>query len=340
MILAGDIGGTKTLIALFDRTDGLHVFRETSFASQAFASLEEILVRFLSERSQESIEAACFGVAGPVVNGECRTTNLPWHLTEVSLAQAAGVPRVKLLNDLQATAYGMLHLPPEQLAPLNPRATGRQQGNIAVIAAGTGLGEGILYWDGSQYHPLGSEGGHSDFAPRTDPEIDLLRYLRKEHEHVSWERLLSGPGIHNIFCFLRDTSGRKETPELSALLREADDPSVAISRMGLAGTDPLCVETLELFAVLYGAETSNLALKCLATGGVFIGGGIAPKILPVLKGDGFLRGFLDKGRLRTLLEPLPIHVSLNPRAALLGAAFYAARLVGPAAPLSPPAVQP
>jgi glucokinase len=242
------------------------------------------------------------------------------------LAQAIGAPRVKLLNDLEAMAYGILQLSPDELCALNPSTRPGRKGHAAVIAAGTGLGEAMLYWDGQMHHPLASEGGHADFAPRTDQEIELLRYLRaKIGGHLSYERVLSGPGFYNVYCFLRDSGYASEPPWLTEKLR-AGDANRIITEVGLAGEQPLCVATLQLFSTLYGAEAGNLALKCVATGGVFVGGGIAPKILPVLRDGSFLRGFTDKGRFSELLKSIEVSVALNPAAPLIGAAHYALRL--------------
>jgi len=247
----------------------------------------------------------------------------------LALARAVGAPRVKLLNDLEATGYGILHLPADELCALNPGSRPGRRGNAAVIAAGTGLGEAILYWDGVRHHPIASEGGHVDFAPRTDQEIELLRYLRaKVGGRVSVERVLSGPGFHDIYCFLRDSGHAAESPQLAALLR-TEDPNPTITRLGLAGEDPLCVATLQLFSALYGSEAGNLALKCLAVGGVFVGGGIAPKVLPVLQDGSFLRGFTDKGRFTDLMKGIEVSVALNPAAALIGAAYSALHLCPP-----------
>jgi glucokinase len=327
MILAGDIGGTKTTTALFEpQGDELRLVREETFRSQEHASLEEILGRFLRG---EKLRAACFGVAGPVIDGRCAATNLPWVMEETKLASATGAPRVKLLNDLEAMAFGMLFLKHDEIVRLNPQAGPRRDGNVAVIAAGTGLGEAMLFWDGENYHPIASEGGHVDFAPRTDQEIELLRYLRARLEgRVSYERLLSGPGVHTIYEFLREQGTPPEAPAFAAELAAAADPSVLVSQAGIEGRDPLAVAALDLFCTLYGAEAGNLALKCLALGGVFVGGGIAPKILPALQRGSFLEAFCDKGRLSPLLESLPVAVGLNPRTPLIGAAHYGQRMVG------------
>lgn len=327
MILAGDIGGTKTLIALYEQTsEGLHLVREVNYPSQAHTSLEQILADFMKQSGQVAVRAACFGVAGAVVEGKCTTTNLPWTLAERDLAQALKVPTVKLLNDLEATAFGMLYLKPEELVELNAGHQPPRKGNVAVIAAGTGLGEAFLYWDGIKHLPMASEGGHADFAPRNELEIDLLLYLRKQiGGRVSYERVLSGPGIYKIYCFLRDTGRGSEAPEVAEQLK-TNDPSPLVTRLGLAGKDPLCVAALELFSTLYGAEAGNLALISVSLGGVYIGGGIAPRLLPILQNGGFLRAFTDKGRFRSLLSGIPIRVSLNARTALLGAAEFALQL--------------
>ncbi len=325
MIIAGDIGGTKTVVALFEESGGgLKPVRDDTFKSKENPSLEVILGKFLKG---EKLEAGCFGVAGAVIEGRAQTTNLPWSLDESALAKATGAPRVKLLNDLEAAAYGMLHLESNELVPLNPHAGGARKGNAAVIAAGTGLGEGMLYYDGRQYHPLASEGGHCDFAPRTDVEVELFRYLRDKFKgHVSYERVLSGPGYMNVFEFLRDKGYHPETPELKAQLQASALPSATITQLGLAGSDPLCVATNDLFSAVYGAEAGNLALKCVAVGGVYVGGGIAPKMLAALQSGGFLEAFLDKGRFANLMKTIPVFVALNPRAPLIGAAHYALRL--------------
>jgi glucokinase len=326
MILAGDIGGTKTVLALFEESgSGMRQLRDGTFPSQAHASLEEILAKFLDGKPSPALRSACFGVAGAVIEGKCKTTNLPWQLDEVQLAAAIGASRAKLLNDLEAAAYGMLHLGAEELLPLNPDAVPRRKGNVAVIAAGTGLGEAMLYWDGQKHHPLASEGGHTDFAPQTDEEIDLFRWLRGKFGHVSYERILSGPGFHNIFLFLRESGRYAESAALKEAMEAGGDPNIAVTRLGVSGEDALCTATVDLFCSIYGAEAGNLALKCVAVGGVFIGGGIAPKLGgTVLKKGNFLNAFTSKGRFAPLMKSLEVNVALNPRAPLIGAAHYAA----------------
>lgn len=325
MILAGDIGGTKTDVAVFrEAGGGLESLHELRYGSGDHESFEEILLDFLQPRPDLEIEAACFGVAGPVFDGACDATNLPWHLEEGLLARCLGVARVKLLNDVEAAAYGMLHLAEEELVVLNPGSGG--QGNAAVVAAGTGLGEAILYWDGEQHHAIATEGGHADFSPHTEGEMELLGFLRDRYGgHVSAERVLSGPGLWAIYTFLRESSGSAEPEWLRDELRLGDPPAV-IARAGLAGEDAVCAEALEMFAHAYGVEAGNLALKCLARGGVFLGGGMAPRILPALQSGAFLRGFTDKGRFTDLLRDVRVSVALNRRTGLLGAAHFAARL--------------
>ena len=312
-------------MALFEpEASGLRLLREATLPSGEFKSLEAVVRRFLSDGPSPDIAAACFGVAGPVVDGRCITTNLPWELDERSLSAAIPAHRVRLLNDLEAAGHGVLTLPPPELEPL--QAGKARKGNMVLIAAGTGLGEAILVWDGARHRVIASEGGHADFAPRNDLEIDLLRFLQKEFGHVSCERVLSGPGLYNIYRFLRDSGHATEPQWLSDRLR-AGDPSAVVSEVGLAGGHPLCTTTLELFVSVYGAEAGNLALKALAVGGVFVGGGIAPKIRAKLLDGSFLSAFLDKGRYRDLMASIPVHLVLNPRAPLLGAAHVAREIL-------------
>ncbi len=324
MILAGDVGGTKTLIALFDESRGtLSPVREETFSSRDFRSLEDVLSKFLNRESREALRAACFAVAGPVIEGRIKTVNLPWELDERSLAASLRTS-VKLLNDLEGAAYGLPSIAPAELAVLQA-AGEKRHGNIALIAAGTGLGEAILVREDERHHVVATEGGHADFAPRTDLEASLLGYLRKEYGHVSYERVLSGPGLVNIYRFLRDSDDAAE-PEWLRERLATGDPSAAISEVALTVGHPLCTAALDLFVSIYGAEAGNLALKSLAFGGVFIAGGIAPKILPKLRDGSFVKAFVDKGRLTDLMRSLDVSVVLNPRLALIGAAVVARRL--------------
>lgn len=326
-IIAGDLGGTKTLLALYHEKNGrFALLRDATYPSRGHQTFEEILDAFLAAGPAETIDAACFDVAGPVAQGRVQTTNLPWVLDERALASKLGTPRVKLLNDLEATAYGMLHLPASDLACLHPGTTPSRPGHIAVIAAGTGLGEAYLFWDGRDHHPIASEGGHADFAPRSDVEIGLLRWLRERlGGHVSYERVLSGPGLFSVYEYLRDSGAAPESDALRAELAAGGDPSAAVSRAALERGEALPTQALDLFGELYGAEAGNMALRALTFGGVYLGGGIAPKILPALQRS-FVRGYLAKGRFAKLLADVPVHVSLDPRTALLGAANFALRL--------------
>jgi glucokinase len=326
MILAGDIGGTKTVLALYRDVSGrLEPIREEVFKSREFPQFEQVLTRFLEKKASEQVTTICLGVAGAVKDGQSKTTNLPWLLDEQKLSKEFNVKKVRLLNDLEAAAYGMLFLGEDEMAVLNRGKGSERKGNIAVIAAGTGLGEALLYWNGREYLPVASEGGHSDFAPQSDQEIELLRFLRSEFGHVSYERILSGPGVFNIYRFLRET-GFAEEPDWLREKLQAGDPSATITQVGLARGHELCVEALHLFSSIYGAEAGNLALKTLAVGGVYIGGGIAPKILDKLKDDSFMRAFSDKGRYNDLMREVPVKVALNSRAPLIGAAHYALRI--------------
>jgi glucokinase len=321
MILAGDIGGTKTRLALFDLLgDRLHCLAEEKYASRSCASLLEVVSAFVGKHRLR-VKAACFGVAGPVRHGRAQATNLPWVVDAVELGQELGLARAGLINDLEANAHGLAALPPEDLLVLNP-GEGEAVGNAAIISAGTGLGEAGLFWDGTRHLPFASEGGHTDFAPSNDLQSELLGYLRVRFGHASWERVLSGPGLVNIYEFLRD-SARGEEPIWLKESLHGPDPAAAITKAALNQTSDLCEQALNLFVALYGAEAGNLALKLMATGGVFIGGGIAPKILPRLKDGTFMQTFVSKGRLQPFLEAICVRVVLNDRTALLGAACYA-----------------
>lgn len=333
MILAGDVGGTKVHLALYSFESGrLKHVRDQRFAAHQFTSLDAVVDRFLradgadtpgatpADRSQ--ILAACIGAPGPVRDGRLKLTNLPWVLDARELSRALSLDHIFLINDLEANGYGIAELAPDAihtLLPGDPAAVGHR----GLVSAGTGLGEALLVWDGRAYRPLPSEGGHCDFGPRTDRELRMLEFLRQRlGGHVSWERVVSGIGIQNIYAFLRDAE-RLEEP---AWLRErmlAEDANAVIAACSGDGSSPLCSETMKVFRGAYGAEAGNLALKLLATGGIYLGGGIAPRMLDAL-GDGeFRQGFLDKGRLSVVLETIPVRVILDDSCALLGAAAYA-----------------
>lgn len=322
MILAGDIGGTHTRLAFFELLDGhFRLHAESVFSSRAHRGLDEIVGEFVSAQRQQPSDA-CFGIAGPVRNGRVETSNLPWIVDGQRLAAELDLPRALLMNDLEANAWGIGGLKEEDFVCLN-QVKGNPVGNQAVVAAGTGLGEAGMYWDGRYHRVFALEGGHSDFAPRNELEIDLLRYLLGRFGHVSNERIVSGPGLVNVFHFLRDT-GRGSEPKWLTEQMAQDDPAAAISHAATTGQCSLCEHTLDLFVSIYGAEAGNLALKVMATGGIFLGGGIAPKILGKLAGPLFMQSFLSKGRMQPLLESIPVRVITNDRTSLLGAARFAA----------------
>jgi glucokinase len=322
MILAGDIGGTNSRLALFELNgDSLNLVAEKTFPSRQYPNLETIVREFRLAHPQR-ITHACFGVAGPVKHGRSEATNLPWVVDAQVLANELGLTTVGLMNDLEANALGIAVLQPADLATLNPGEP-NAEGNAALISAGTGLGEAGLLWDGQQYRPIASEGGHSDFAPSNELEIELLRYLSAQFGRVSWERVLSGPGLYNLYKFFRDTGRAEEPAWLAEALQHQDPPSV-ITQVALAGRAAPCELALDLFISLYGAEAGNLALKMKATGGLFVGGGIAPRLVEKLKGSAtFMDAFTAKGRMRSLLEAMPVQVILNDKTALLGSAFWA-----------------
>jgi glucokinase len=324
LILAGDIGGTKTHLALFSQQgERLEASITKTFPSKEYSGLEPVLEEFFTDY-QAVISRACFGIAGPVVEGQVKTPNLPWVVNAAKLADACKLRSVALLNDLEAAAYGIFTLQPQELLSLN-QGTPRRPGNKVLIAAGTGLGEATLYDDSRDYHPSASEGGHADFAPRDETEIDLLRHLIKKFGRVSYERVVSGPGLANIYEFLR-AGGRMEEPEwLKEKIAAAEDISATIAQEALAASCAICVKALDLFVSVYGAEAGNLALRGKAIGGVYIGGGIAPKIVDKIEDGTFMRAFLDKGRYRDFLSVVPVQVILNSQAALQGAAYYAAK---------------
>jgi glucokinase len=324
MILAGDIGGTNARLALFEPENGsLRLISEHIFPSRQFKEFDEIALQFLKQSSVRP-DVACFGIAGPVRNGQVETSNLPWVIQQARLAKQMRVPATFLINDLEATAWGIGGLSPTDLTSLNQVA--RAVGNQAVVAPGTGLGEAGLFWDGTRHHVFACEGGHADFAPQGELQIKLLQFLSARHGHVSYERILSGPGLVNVYEFLQN----KEDAAPGSLSRTANQISAqAISEASLNGTDPLAEQALDLWLSVYGAEAGNLALKTMAVGGIFLGGGISPKILPKLTGPLFMHAFLDKGRLRPLLEGIPVQVITNDKAGLLGAARYAASKCNP-----------
>jgi glucokinase len=321
-VLSGDIGGTKTRLAVI-AVEGSKLFieREQTYASHDYGVFEEIVGDFLQGFATPA--GAAFGIAGPVLGRKAQTTNLPWHIDADALQTKYGFDHCLLLNDLEATAAGLQALNNDDLFILHagiPNATG----NAAVIAAGTGLGEAGLFWDGHQYQPFSTEGGHASFSPCNDLEIALLQHMRSRHGHVSWERIVSGPGLVSLHGFLCQQRGA-QLPDWLQYEIQNGDAAAGIAEAALSERDELCVEALDWFMRLYGAEAGNLALKVMSRGGMYLGGGIAPKILPGLKNGVFLEGFFSKGRMRPLLEAMPVSVILNDRAALFGTALYASR---------------
>ncbi|HET6207069.1 MAG TPA: glucokinase [Terracidiphilus sp.] len=321
MILAGDVGGTKVHLALYDFTDGKLVYkREERYAAKDYTGLEAIVKEFLGS---DQATAACFGVPGPVRHGRLRLTNLPWTLDSRELSLALAIQHVFLINDLEANGYGIAELTSDQVYTLADGDPG-QIGNRALIAAGTGLGEGLLIWNGHQHIPYPSEGGHADFAPRNEDEIDLLRFLKQKYNgRISWERVISGMGMTNIYEFLRDVRGVEEPVWLAEEIASVEDPNRVITESGLAARSELCEKTLDMLVSAYGAEAGNLALKVMSVGGLYVGGGIGPRIIEKLKDGTFMKAFTDKGRLSQLLINMPVRVILESRAAVLGAAAYA-----------------
>jgi glucokinase len=321
MILAGDVGGTKVHLALYDFAEGkLTHTRDKQYPAKEYSGLEEIVKEFLGA---DRVSAACFGVPGPVRDGRLRLTNLPWTLDSRELAKNLGIDHVFLINDLEANGYGVAELGPAQIYTLS-EGDASQIGNRGLIAAGTGLGEGILAWNGRIHVPYPSEGGHTDFGPRNEEEIELLRFLQRKYDgRVSYERVVSGMGLTNIYEFLRNGRGMEEPKWLAEKIAAAQDPNSVITEMALSAKSEICAKALDMMVSIYGAEAGNLALKVLSVGGLYVGGGIAPKILEKLKDGTFLKAFQDKGRLSQLLINMPVRVILDSGSALMGAAAYA-----------------
>lgn len=321
MILAGDIGGTKTNLAIFDEKEGSYAFQHLmTFPSQNYPDLRSIVIEYMNSCGHSNFQYACFAIAGPVKEGVCKATNLPWIVDSNALSRALKIPNVYLLNDLEANAYAIDILDNENLMELYP-GKGNFLANRAVVSPGTGLGEAGLYWDGKVHRPFPTEGGHCDFGPRGEVQIDLCRYIYRKFGHASYERVLSGPGLHNIFLFFVEEMGRDVPSWLHDEL-QSDDPAKVITINAFNGKSEVCLDSLRLFAAILGAEASNSVLKFMALGGVYLGGGIPPKILPVLKDPIFYEGFIDKGRFRELLEEVPIKVILDDKASLKGSAHF------------------
>ncbi len=322
MIIAGDIGGTKTVLASYQQASNelvqVHRYR---YENEHFDSLTTIVTDFCQRFALQNPAAACFGIAGPVMGDEVRVTNLPWIVSLKQLQDKLKTRNVFLLNDLEASAIGLMHLADDELVTLNEGD--EKVGHKAVIAPGTGLGEAILFWDGADYKPIATEGGHCEFAPRNVLQDRLLAWLRTHFsDHVSIESIISGPGIHLIYRFLNEQKTNIQS-ENQRLIDEAADPSIEVSRLGIEKADPMCIETLRLFSNILGAEAGNLALKTLPLAGLYLTGGIPPKILPILQQGDFMRGFTDKGRFADFMHSIPVKVALNTDVPLLGAAWRA-----------------
>jgi glucokinase len=327
MLLAGDVGGTKTNLAIYTPEQGVRApLAEATLPSARFESLQALVREFLKQVDVR-VERASFGVAGPVVDGRAKITNLPWTMEEKQLQEALSIPVVRLLNDLAAIAHAVPSLEASDLHMLN-EGQAVSGGPLAVVAPGTGLGEAFLMWDGSRYLAFASEGGHTDFAPTDRLQIGLLQYLLERSDHVSFEHVCSGMGLPNIYAFLRESGYAEEPGWLAEQLAVADDPNPIIAKAALAKTSELCVATLDLFVTILGAEAGNMALKVLATGGIYLGGGIPPKILPALAEERFMQAFMSKGRFSDMLARVPVHVILNPKSALLGAACHGLEVQG------------
>lgn len=323
LLLAGDVGGTKTKLAFFSSKAGPRTpLQEATFPSASYPGLEALVHAFLAHNTLP-IDRACFGVAGPVIAGQARITNLPWIMDEQQLQASLHIPSVQLLNDLDAMAQALPFLHADDLYTLN---TGKPQvnGTLAIIAPGTGLGEAFLTWDGKRYRTHPSEGGHADFAPTDPREIELLRYLLARYKHVSYEHVCSGVGLPNIYAFLKESASIPEPAWLTEQLAGTDDPTPVIINAALQGeaSYALCVAAVNIFVAVLAAEAGNLALKVLATGGVYIGGGIPPRILSFLQDEAFVERFRSKGRFTDMLANIPVHVITNPEIALLGAAYH------------------
>ncbi|MGB7417403.1 MAG: glucokinase [Thermosynechococcaceae cyanobacterium] len=325
-LLAGDIGGTKTILRL-DQVDGdqVQTIAESTYRSADFDHLNPMIETFLASIEGATPQVACLAIAGPILNDTSKLTNLPWQLDGRQMEADLNIPTIRLINDFAAVGYGILDLKDEDLAVLQDQPQ-QAEASIAVLGAGTGLGEALLVWQKNRYQVLSLEGGHADFPARNELEIGLLKYLQARHRRISVERVVSGQGIYAIYEYLRDTQFAPESESVKAALL-ADDPSAVVAQQALAGTDLLCIKALDMFVAAYGAEAGNLALKSLPYGGIYIAGGVAPKILPKLQDGLFLTHFLDKGRMSALLKKMRVSVIVNPKVGLIGAAYFAQRLL-------------
>lgn len=323
-ILAVDIGGTKTSFGIFEANGNkLSLIREQTFGSRSLGTFEEILQKFLAADNNVIPDVLSIGVAGPVLENKVTLTNLSWELDAASLQTEFNIEKVSIINDLEATAYGLAGLQDEDVVTLF-ESSEKVDSNMAVLAPGTGLGEAGILWDGTYYRPFATEGGHSDFAPRTEVDVELLRYLQDEEELVCWEHVVSGPGIYRLYKFLRDVKSNKEPAWLTENFNNNDDPAAVISHAAMRELDATCSLTMDMFVGYMAREATSLVLKHKAAGGLWLGGGIPPRIFPLLKKDLFRKQFIQNAHMEHLLESVPIHVILNSKAALLGAGYYGA----------------
>ncbi|NOQ13297.1 MAG: glucokinase [Methyloprofundus sp.] len=323
MILAIDVGGTKTLVALFEQQENTwRVCKEKKYQSAAYKSIAEILTDFADQQTYAQVTSACAGVAGPVVGEVCHITNLSWSLSVTEIQKASGISAVYLLNDLEATAWGVRYLGEDRFVEINAKAKSKP-GNIAILSAGTGLGEAMLIKDGEHVTAVATEGGHTDFAPQNAEQDKLLVFLRdKYHGHVSYERLVSGEGLYNIYQYLKSLGIMSVSEQVEEIM-VLSDPAAVIGSAGLAGSDPICKEAVRIFCQIYAAEAANLALKCLPYAGVVLAGGMTPKLLPAIKHAYFIDAFLNKGRYRELLQNIPVRACMDEQIVLSGALAYA-----------------
>ncbi|MCK0190363.1 glucokinase [Arenibacter sp. F20364] len=321
VILAADVGGTKTNLALFQIQAGdLVPLKEKSYPTKKYKSFLEMVSTFHTD-DMPRINGICLGVAGPVIRGKVHGTNFPWAIDSEEISRELHIRSVSLLNDMEANAYGLAALQEKDFETL--KYGPKIPGNAALISPGTGLGEAGMFWDGSHYHPFACEGGHCDFSPRNELDIRILQHFQEKYEHVSWERLISGPGILDLYLFLRQINGTMEPQWLTDQMAEGN-PSATITSTAIEGKDTVCIETLDLFIRFLAIEAAQLALKFKATGGIYIGGGILPKILSGITREVFYNNFVQSGRLNALLDMVPVKVILNEKTALLGAAYYGA----------------
>ncbi len=323
IILGGDAGGTKVNLAFFEATDsGVRMLKCSSYPSGNFPSVNKILQQFLGENPGYHPEKVCLGVAGPVFEGRVTVTNLPWHLDAGEISAATGIPQVILLNDLEATAYGVAGLEESDLYVLH-EGDPEIGGNISILSPGTGLGEAGLFWDGRLHHPFATEGGHCDFSCRSETDLELHNYMLKKYDVVSWESIIAGPGIFSIFEFLREVKKRSISAAIEDKLKTAD-PSAVISQAAIEETDPVCVEAMRIFVRNLARECCNLILKMKSTGGLLLAGGIPPKILPLLRDPWFYENLLDCDRMQELVKKVPVKIILNDKAPMIGAGWYGA----------------